>query len=75
MLSGYRPATRRPSPRVDVVGDHIAVIGEFLARTAHICRAARRTAIPQFPEFRAGPEFPIATGMMGIVDAPDTDLL
>jgi hypothetical protein len=57
----------------DVVGNHIAVIGELLLADAADAVLSRNLAIQQLPHLPVGAQLAVSTRMLGIVDAPDTN--
>ncbi|HEX5425162.1 MAG TPA: hypothetical protein VFW94_16565 [Candidatus Acidoferrales bacterium] len=58
----------------DVLGNDVALIGELLFANAADAVLGNDLPVEQLAHFRIRAEFPVASGMMWIVDAADTHL-
>ena len=59
---------------MDVVGHHVAVVGEPLLAEGADSILRGDLPVDQLPHFGVGAEFPVSPGMMRIFDAPNSHL-
>jgi hypothetical protein len=56
--------------RIPVVGNHIVIVCELFMTNGAFPVLLDDLPVQQFPHFRAGPEFPISSRVMRILNAP-----
>jgi hypothetical protein len=68
------PPCSTHAPRADVIRYDVAVVSEPLPAEGADSILRRNLSVHQFPHFGIRTKFPVAAGMMGIIDAADSHL-